>query len=165
MYRFFCGTGAALICVLLLLSSLQFIPVGAQSQSMSDTGRESDVDVKIRDFFDTLVRGNSSSAFDALLRQGPLGSSDAAQASTELRNKVDELQTQLGNILKYEKYDTKWIGEDVLLIRYILKYEHAPVIWTFTLYRKPAMTPSMTNPNTTWMFIQLHFDTDMKILL
>ena len=164
MYKVFWGMSAALVCFLLVLPSLRLLPAGAQSPSLTETGREYEADVKIRAFFDSLIRGNST-AYDELLRQSPFGSSDAVQAVTELRNKVEELQTQVGGILAYEKYDTKRVGEDVFLVRYILKYEQAPVIWTFTFYRKPALTTSISSPNSAWMFIQLNFDADIKNLL
>ena len=168
LYRTLCGMGAALICFLLLLSSFQFPPVGAQSQpltsSLIDTGREQEIDARIRTFFETLARGSSTSAFDELLRQSPFSNYEAGQASAELRKKTDELSVQYGGMLNHEKCDFKRIGDDLVLTRYISKHENSPIIWTFAFYRKPAGATSITNPNT-WMFIQLHFDTDLRLLL
>jgi len=138
--------------------------VGAQPQPPGDNGREQEVDAKIRAFFDALSRGNSIAAFDELLRQSPFGSADAVQAQRELRNKVDELSIQFGVILNYEECDTKRIGKDIIVARYILKYENAPVIWSFAFYRKPVASTSITNTNA-WTFVQLHFDTDLRFLL
>ena len=159
LYKNLCGIGAALLCFLLLLPSLRFLPTEAQPV---DTGRDHEFDVKIRTFFDSLAKGNSATAFEELLRQSPLASSGADSQSTEqLRNKVNELEMRFGKILHYEKYETKPIGEDIRLVRYILKYEQYPVIWTFTLYRKPVpltSSSSMTNP---WGLVELHFDTNL----
>lgn len=165
LYTIFCVLGTMLVCFLLLLPSLRLKPVGAQSQTLTDTGREHDLDVKIRSFFDTLAKENSALAFEGLLRQSPLNSFDASQASTDLRNKVDELQTQFGGILGYEKYDLNRVGEDIVIIRYVLKYEHHPTVWTFTFYRKPALTTSLTNTSNSWGVVEVNFDTDMKRLL
>ena len=161
LHRSFCGMGVVLIGILLVLPFFQLFPVGAQSPSLNDGAGEHETDVKIRNFFDALARGSSTSAFDELLRQSPYGSFDAGQASVELQKKVAEMSGQYGGILHYEKYDAKRIGEDVILTRYILKYDNAPIIWTFAFYRKPTKTTS----NATWMFVQLHFDTDLRLLL
>ena len=163
MYKQFFGTGIALICFLLLLPFLPFRPVGAQSQPPTDTSREQEIDAKIKSFFEILARGNPSLAFDGLLSQSPYSTLDAGQASTELRSTVDELSTRLGGILNYERYDTQRIGDDIILTRYVLKYENAPVVWTFAFYRKPALSPSV--PSNSWMFVQVHFDTDLRLLL
>ena len=161
LYKSFCVIGAALIGCLLLLPSLPFFPAGAQTPSLND-----EVDVQINAFFTAFSssRGNPFSALEDLLRQSPYDFSETGQAMTELRKKTEELSEQYGGILHHEKYDTKEIGKDIIVSRYILKYENGPVVWTFVFYRKPAMTTSLTSLNT-WMFVQLHFDTDLRSLL
>ena len=159
-YKSLCGIGAASVCFLLLLPCFRLLPVGAQLQTSVDASRDLEFDTKIRDFFDTIKRGNSSLALEELLRQSPLDSSNASSHLTELRNKIEEMKERFGEILRWEKYETKRIGEDIILIRYILKYERYPVIWTFTLYRKPSVSSSITNTNP-WGLIELHFDTNL----
>jgi hypothetical protein len=158
LYKIFFGVGAALLCVLLLLSALRMAPADAQTQPPADTGREQELDARIVNFFRTLAGGDSRTAFEELLRGSPLGSPSAGSQSTELRNKVEELKTDFGEILNWERYEAKRIGDDIVLVRHILKYEQYPVIWTFKFYRKPSNTPSMTNP---WVLIELHFDTNI----
>ena len=162
LYKNFCVVGAALIGCLLLLPSLPFFPAGAQTPSLND-----EVDVQIHAFFTTFSssRSNSAvSAFEELLRQSPYDFSETGKAMTDLRKKTGELSEQRGAILHHEKYDSKEIGKDIIVSRYILKYENGPVVWTFVFYRKPAMTTSLASLNT-WMFVQLHFDTDLRSLL
>lgn len=164
-YKFYI-LGIVLLGFLILLPIVQLKPAGAQSQNLNGVSGEPDLDLKIRTFFETLMKGNSATAFEELLRQSHLNSFDGTQASTELRNKVDELQTQFGEILDHEKYDTKRIGTDVVVIRSVLKYERHPVLWTFTFYRKPSvLTASITSTSNPWVVVEVNFDTDMKRLL
>jgi len=160
LYKNLFCIGAALLCLLLLLPSLWFFPVNAQPQSAVDTNREQELDVRIRDFFSALARRNSASAFDELFRSSPLGSPDANVHVDAVRRKVDDFRTLFGDIHSWDKYDTKQVGESILLIRYILKYDDHPVIWEFTFYRKPSAPTSLTAPS--WVLIGLHFDTEMR---
>jgi len=164
LHKSFCGIGVALICFLMLLPFLPFLPVGAQPTPPSDSGREPEVDMKIRLFFEAL-KGNSTSTFEELLRHSPYDSFDTRQTLPELRKKIEELLLNYGGILNYERYDTKRIGEDLVLSRYILKCENGPIVWTFAFYRKPAATTTSITGSNTWMFQQLHFDTDLRSLL
>ena len=158
LYKSFFGIGALLVFFVLVLPLLRFAPAGAQSQTLTDTGRDYECDIKIQNFFRTLSQGNTNAAFEELLRQSLYNSANANTPLPELRNKVDELKESFGEILRWEKYETKQIGEDIMLIRYILKYERYPVIWSFTFYRKPS--PS-TAPNS-WGVVGLHFDTNIQ---
>lgn len=154
--------GAALICSLLLLPTVRIIQVDAQSpMNAADASREATLDPKIVSFFETLKRGNSLSAFDDLLYQSPLGSSSAGSQTSELQKQVDELRKDFGDILNWDKYETKRMGEDVVVIQYILKYEQCPVIWSFAFYRKPttASSVTITNPSNPWVLVELRFDT------
>ena len=159
------GIGAIAICFLLLLPTLRLIPAGAQTQPTADTNRE-EFDARIFTFFDTLRRGNSDLAFNDLLRTSPLGTPDAIAHSNAMRTRVDELQSHFGNVLAWESLDTKRVGANIVLVRYILMYDQHPVIWTFVFYRKPSITPSAIAPNPNlWVLVEFHFDTDMKSLL
>jgi len=160
-YRNLLGIGAVLICFLLLLPALRFMPADAQSQSTSaDISRDIELDDRVRAFFDSLQRENLSAAFEGLLVQSPLSSPAAMQQHTDLRNKVAEARNQFGEILNWEKYDTKPIGTDVVIVRYVLKYDQYPVIWTFMFYRKPSSSPGIPNPNR-WVVVGLQFDPNL----
>jgi len=162
MYKNLFGIGAVVLCVLLLLPSFRFFPAGAQSQPVADTSRD-EFDARILVFFDALAMRNSTSAFNELLRSSPLGTPDASESLTAMQSRIDELQTQFGNILLWEKLDTKRIGSNIVLVRYVLMYDHYPTVWTFTFYRKPTTSTTLTTPG--WVLVELHFETDMKSLL
>ena len=163
VYKKLIGMGAALICCLLLLPTLRILPTGAQQpMSSSSTSRGSDLEPRIDVFFQSLKRLNSVLAFDELLRGSLLGSSGAIEQRNKLQSDTDEMRTEFGEILEWEPYETKTIGRDIISIRYILKYERYPVIWTFTFYRKPSSTPTSLSASNTWALIGLHCDTDLR---
>jgi len=163
LYKSFYSIGAVLICFLLLVFAFRAIPVDAQPSAFSsDPSREQGLDTRIQTFFETLKRGNSSSAFDAILEQSPLGSSGAGSKISELQKQVEELKNDFGDILNWEKHETKRMGEDVIVVQYILKYERYPVIWSFAFYRNPAGTSSMTmTTSNPWVLVELRFDTNI----
>jgi len=156
LYKTFLGMGAALVCSLLLLPVLRIIP--ADAQPISTDGRDQEIEGRIIAFFDSLQRGNLSTAFDGLLIQSPLNLSESASQLAELKNKTEEARNQFGEILNWERYDSKQIGADVIVIRYILKYDRYPVIWSFAFYRKPSSSPvSVMNPNRS-VLVEVQFD-------
>ena len=164
LYKSLYVIGVVLIGFMLFLPVFRVVQVDAQSPgSATDTNRETTlVDTRIVSFFETLKRGNSFSALEDILIQSPLGSSGAGSQISELQKQVDESRKDFGDILNWEKYDTKRMGEDVVVVQYILKHDQCPVIWSFAFYRKPvsASSMTMTNPNP-WVLVELRFDTNI----
>ena len=167
LYRGLCGIGAALICLLLLLPSLPFRMVEAQSQTptqtLNDTSEEHETDAIIQVFFDALMKGNSTSAFDELFRHSVFLPTEVEQLSMMIRNKLAELSIRNGKILDYKKINTKRIDEDFVLGLYITKSEKAPQIWVFAFYRNPTTT-GITNDNP-WALVQFNLEADLRLLL
>lgn len=155
------SVGTVLLCFLLLLPSLRMLPVGAQTQSSVDTNRD-EFDERICAFFDALKANRGNSAFDNLLQGSSLGASENSEGLNALRSSVDDLREQFGSIHTQERLDNRRIGTSITVVRYVLMYEHYPVVWTFTFYRKPSTAPGITSPP---VLVQLHFDTDVKNLL
>jgi len=162
------GTGIALVGFMLLLFVLRLLPTEVQSQQATDAGRNIDIlESRIKTFFATLVRENSNLALEELLRQSLLGSSNAtaSEKRSELQSEIDKLKENFGEIVSngWERYETKQIGEDIISLRYILKYEQYPVIWTFTFYRKPtAATLPLGLTSSPWVLVVLEFDTNLR---
>jgi len=156
--------GTTAILFLLLLSLFRLIPAGAQIQPSADIGKEPALDAKIDVFFGSLRQGNTATAFSELLRDSLYSSPTATTSTSEVQTKVDALKGQIGEIIRWEKLDEKSVGSDIMVYRYILKYDLHPVIWTFYFYRKPiAPTALSTTPNT-WGLDSMHFDPDLKNL-
>jgi len=138
--------------------------VGAQTQPPVDINRE-EFEPRIPFFFTTLSRVGSASAFEELLRGSPLDAPEARASLIDLRRSVDNLQTEFGDILTWERLEIKRVGAHIAVARYVLLYEHYPVVWTFTFYRRPTTTPSVVTPTPNpWVLIELHFEMDMKNL-
>jgi hypothetical protein len=157
LYKSFFSIATAVICLLLLLPSFRIFPLGAQTQPTTGIARDQDIEARVETFLGTLSSGNATSAIDRFLQMSPLGAPGAAPQRTELRTKIDELEA-FGKIINWERIETKSIGTDVSVVRYVLKYELHPVLWTFVFYRKPSSTTSMPSSNT-WVVVELHFET------
>ena len=157
----------AVLCFPLLFPSSLFQTVEAQSLIPTtvphDTSGKHETDVRIQVFYDALMNGNSASAYDEFVRQSLFTPIEVEQLSTQFRNRHTELSIRFGKIVDYKMYDTKWIDEDTVLSRYILKHENSPLVWMFGFYRKPTTTTGIANDNP-WMLISVNFDTDLRLL-
>jgi len=160
LFKKLIGMGAVLICFLLLLPTLRFIPTEAQTTSTADTTRDSDFDSRIQTFFTAIKRGDYTSAFEGLLHQSLLASLDTEQRS-KFRSGIDDLEKEFGKLISWERYESKDIGKDIVQVRYIFKYEQHPVIWTFSFYRKPVVAP-ISGTSTSWVLVGLNFDTELR---
>ena len=177
-HRNFWGIGAVLVCFLLLLSSLRIVPADAQQPDPADAQQapptadinteqeldciEQELDNRIGAFFTAIMEGNTESAFQEILRQSPLNVGRPKSIIAGFPSQLDTLQTDVGNICGWEKYETKRIGENVIGIQYIAKHEQAPLFWVFVFYRTPSTTSSMTmsDPNA-WVITQIKWKADL----
>ena len=152
-YKRLFDIGVALVCFMLLLAVLRIVPAGAQSSV--DSGGIQSLERKIETFFGELRRVTPAPApvFTEFLEHSPLGS-DPSRVS-ELRRDVNAMSSQFGDILGSEKLDTRQIGTNTVVIRYLLLYDQYPVMWSFVFYRKPSTTPG------TWTLVALQFDTNL----
>jgi hypothetical protein len=150
--------GVGVLLFLFLLPVIPVRPAGAQLPT-ADTYKE--LDDNIQTFFKSLVSsGNTARAFENLLLQSPLGTSSAV---TDIRTKLDETKKLVGEFQAYEPYLKKSIGKDIVQIKYILKGEYYPVIWTFTFYRKPSPQGSADNQLGPWQLIEMRFDSTLDV--
>jgi hypothetical protein len=124
-----------------------------------------ELDDRIKLFFDEILANPSSTtAFDSILMSGLSsgGSSLIDTSISEMKTKLDDIKSRFGSFKEYEKIDAKPIGKDLVIIRYILKCESYPVVWTFTFYRRPT---AATLAAAQWQTIGLRFDTNLDILI
>lgn len=175
-FAYLAGAAALLIlAALLLLPSIPVTPVGAQG-TVTPTDTTQDFDERIRTFFEQLKTGSTTVAFDNLTQNSPLGAKTAGVQVTDMRTRYEETKRSVfGEILDWEKHGSKRIGADIVVVRYILKFENYPMIWTFTFYRKPMPQGSLSappisgvstasvNPNA-WTLIEMRFDSSLDLL-
>jgi len=159
----------AVLCFPLLFPSSPFQTVGAESLTpitvLNDPGGKHETDARIHVFFDALMKGNTASAFDEIFRQSTAKSPlEKEQFSMMMTGRVNEMSVRLGKMLDYKIYDTKWIDEDIVFSRYILKCEDGPAVWTFMFYRTPTTTTGITN-NNPWRLHTITFEGDLRPLL
>jgi len=164
MKKGFVASAVVLILALVCFPLLSPLPqtVEAQSQTLNDTNMEHETDAIIQTFFNSIIKENSSSAYDELFRQSIFTPVEVEQLSTAFRNRLAEVSVRFGKILDYKKHDTKRVDDNVVLSRYILKGENGPTIWSFGFYRNP--TTGITN-NNHWQLIELYFDAELFQLL
>lgn len=135
---------------------------GTSSFSSLDPAKE--IDDKIKSLFDDLISNASTSkAFDDWLALNLSVSPSGSQSIDEMKLKLAEIKTQFGEFRSYDRVDVKTVGEDLMLVRYLLKCDFHPVVWSFAFYRKPTTGVLTTAPNP-WRVISLRFDTNLEFL-
>ena len=138
------------------------LPVAAQTPS-SSAGNESlfaELEQKIETFF-TELDASPKTAFDNLLRGGPLVDATAAENIEMLRTKLSEVKNLFGRYRGRERIKADAIGSDLVLMRFLYKCDRQPIVWYFTFYRTPASVGSQAGP---WMVIGVRFDTNLEVL-
>ncbi|MGL4595871.1 MAG: hypothetical protein ACRCUY_14205 [Thermoguttaceae bacterium] len=157
--------GFGLICLCSAFFTINSFVTAQTSISAAASDSVKEVLTKTHPFFDGIVKGNTSSRslFEELLRGGPLAPQSMTDSTfNDVVKKYDELK-RLGPPLGYDLIDDRLIGSDLIILRFIVKHEFHPVIWTITFYRKPVSTPTTSNQNQ-WRVIGLRFDTNLDIL-
>ena len=106
----------------------------------------------------------TENAFKELLLKGSTQLLTEAKkpALQSLVKKTDALlKEKYGKYRGHERISAKSIGKDLLLLKYLYKCEHYPIVWHFTFYRK-AKTAEPTASK--WIVIAVRFDTDLELL-
>ena len=117
------------------------------------------LDDKIKQFLTDVATGKTQVAFAALLEGSRLADQEKPLAALIERTK--ELETKYGKYVASEQIASKRIGKDLVLLKYLYKCEHFPVVWHFVYYR----TSNEAVPeNGSWRVIAVRFDTELERL-
>ncbi|MDR0871624.1 MAG: hypothetical protein LBN39_12615 [Planctomycetaceae bacterium] len=157
---------AVLFPLLLLLPMFPAVSARAQ-QPINGTDPYKELDEKINIFFEGVIAGNTSSALENLLLQSPLGTTTNSSSSASMKTRLDEARTQYGSFIDYEPVKHIPLGKDAVLIRYLLKCDNYPLVWTFTYYRKPPQRGTVSPAAVAaapWQLIEMRFDTNLELL-
>jgi hypothetical protein len=112
-------------------------------------------------FLETVSRSETQSAYDELLRGSHLITQ--TEACEALIEKTGRIEAAYGKYREFEAVDTRRIGDDLVLMRYLYKCESFPLVWYFTFYRTPARGESAADSDT-WRVITVRFDTRLERL-
>lgn len=110
-------------------------------------------------FLDEVAAGNVQVAYEQLLADSPL--LKQTEAIRQVVEKIQALKNTAGAWRGYEAVGAKRIGTDVVLLRYVVKCDDFPVIWTFVFYRPPAAAPPAES---VWRVVSVRFDTQLELL-
>lgn len=147
-------------------------PTGTTSGSLAAENEYRDLEKRIETFFGELQAASSAGKpFEDLLKGGPL--SRETEMFAEMGKSLGTIQQQFGAYRSNEQISVRTFGKqkDLLIMRYLYKCEHHPVVWYFTFYRSSppstSTTPGAGAATTTggnWNIIGIRFDTDLDKL-
>jgi hypothetical protein len=152
MNKYVILTGVGLITIL-CVSYLHF-----RTSVAAQVGQETDVSQiqgRIVSFFDAFINNQHPSPDTYQNAYQRMFSGAQPSNISDMVQKTEEMISERTN-WRYERLDTKLVGSDLILMRYLCKSETHPVIWYFTFYR---------SPNTrNWNCLGIRFDTDYDSL-
>ena len=120
------------------------------------------LDGKVKQFLEAVSMGEPQSAYQRLLAGSPLAKQTEAVKS--LVEKTQDLKTRYGEYRTFERIAAKRVGSDLVLLKYLYKCEHFPVIWYFTFYRTPQRIESAAETAGAWRVVIVRFDNDLERL-
>jgi hypothetical protein len=121
----------------------------------------------LHDWVDSFFRDLDSAevkpadAFAGLLKGSRLAKQTGAVK--KLVEQTNKFETQFGKFVSAERIKAQQVGKDLVLMTYLYKCEHYPVVWYFTFYRGNTST-STTNGGADWSIIGIRFDTKLDAL-
>lgn len=113
-------------------------------------------------FFEGLSGGQTSEAFGELLVESNLA--EREDDVKQLVAQTTQLATKYGRYRGAEQIGSRRVGQDLVLLRYLGKYEQCPVVWTFAFYRPPPPADAAPAEPVAWRVVSVQFHTDWERL-
>ena len=113
---------------------------------------------KVKLFFERVSSGSPRTAYQELLKSGPLASREDIESVERETARIEELY---GAYRGFDPVYTKRVGSDLIFVKYLYKCSRFPVLWHVTFYRTPAS--GELGPDT-WQVVSIRFDTDLELL-
>jgi hypothetical protein len=120
------------------------------------------LDGKVKQFLEAVSVGEAQTAYQKLLAGSQLAKQ--TEAVKTLVDKTRELKARYGEYRTFERIAVKRVGNDLVLLKYLYKCEHFPVIWYFTFYRTPQRAETASDSMGTWLVVIVRFDTELEKL-
>ncbi|HUT12649.1 MAG TPA: hypothetical protein VMY42_19290 [Thermoguttaceae bacterium] len=141
-----------------------FLPTAARTAAAQDPAETTDpvlvaLDGRIKSFLEGVSLGQTQNAYQELLADSQLAKQD--QALKDLVTQTIELHAKYGEYRGFEQIAARRVGQDLVLLKYLYKCEHFPVVWYLTFYRTPPKSPP---ENGDWRVIIVRFDTELELL-
>ncbi len=116
--------------------------------------------MQVDDFFRHLndESRDPQQVFSDFLKNGPLEGKDADVKG--LVDKVSTLESKYGQFRAAESIETKGVGKDLVLMKYLYKMQRFPVVWYIIYYR----TPRVSSEDPEWVVVSIRFDTRLELL-
>ena len=161
-----CFSRIRLVLLPMSLALLIDFPAAAQEPDHSvDATEIALLEKKVGEFFADLKtspdsKKSAKQAFQKML-EGSTRLTDKTAAVEALIKKTDALTATFGDYRGHERISAKSVGKDLLLLKYLYKCEHYPIVWHFTYYRTSPNGETAASP---WIVIAVRFDTDLELL-
>jgi hypothetical protein len=130
------------------------------SPSSSNESVFAELEAKVETFFLELD-STPKTAFENLLRGGPLADNATSETIDTLRTKLTDAKIQCGRYRGRERIKADAIGADLVLMRFLYKCDRFPIVWYISFYRTPTTTG--TQPGQ-WTVISVRFDMNLEVL-
>jgi len=120
------------------------------------------LDGKVKLFLEAISMGESQAAYQKLLAGSRLAKqTDAVKGLVE---RARDFKTRFGEYRSFERIAAKRVGNDLVLVKYLYKCEHFPVVWYFTFYRPPQQVQATSETAEAWRVVTVRFDTELERL-
>ncbi len=156
----------ALVAAVLALIRMNVPETQAQTQPSLVASDIETLKESIVKFFEGLssdpnTENGIEKAFKDFLDDSPLKENE--NLKTKFTNDVRAIRQNFGVYVSYEPIGVKMVGSDLVVFRYLYKFEKYPVVWYFTYYRSPKSAGS--DPSSGWKLIGFRFDTNLDAAL
>lgn len=116
---------------------------------------------RMNDFFDSVKSKKVKTAYDGLLRDGPLSTREDRK---DLEDQTMLVADTYGALRGFEPVYTKRVGTDLIFAKYLCKCERFPLLWHVTFYYTSTGGELSTDSSRTWQVVSIRFDTDLELL-
>ena len=113
-------------------------------------------------FFESLSRDQTPDAFGELLTGSTLA--DREDDVKRLIAQTAQLAAKYGRYRGAEQIGARRVGQDLVLLRYLGKYDQCPVVWTFVFYRPPPPAGATAAEPEAWRVISVQFHKEWERL-
>jgi hypothetical protein len=128
-----------------------------QSQPLNDDPAIEPLQRGATEFLQGISRDGDSvieSWYQKLLAGSPLA--DSPERLKTMIERTRDLSKKYGKYRGVEILPTRRIGQDLVLIKVLHKFERLPVVWYFTYYRPGSADK--------WTLVTVRFDTELELL-